>query len=89
VRQSYKDQRLSLTAKQAELVAKKKKVDEIKISVVSSVREESKRDSASIASNSFRETNQSFSKQLAWGNLSKSEKVDQFESFLDKLKEEK
>jgi thymidylate synthase len=68
------------------------KCDDIKISVVSSVKEESKRDSQSIASardNSIRDTNQSFSKQLAWSNLSKSEKVDQFESFLDKLKEEK
>jgi hypothetical protein len=41
---------MSLTAKQADLLAKKKnKKDDIRISVVSSVKEESKRDSQSNA----------------------------------------
>ena len=36
---------------------------------------------------SHRDTNQSFSKQLVWGNISKPHK--EYDSFLDKLKEEK
>ena len=35
-----------------------------------------------------RDTNQSFSKQLVWGNISKPHHQE-FDSFLDKLKEEK
>jgi hypothetical protein len=38
---------------------------------------------------SARDTNQSFSKGLAWNNLSKTDKnPSQYDSFLDKLKEE-
>ena len=58
---------MSLTAKQADLLAKKKsKKDDIRISVVSSAKEESKRESQnqSMVSGgmSARDTNQSFSK---------------------------
>lgn len=59
---------------------------------MSSQKEESKRDSQnqSIVSGgmSVRDTNQSFSKQLVWGNISKPHNQE-FDSFLDKLKEEK